>query len=130
MPTSIAPNLFELTGGGIAVTYSTTSLDGKPRLTYKKGRKTLSFAGKEITATEAGIGKLVTVLIAGTPDRDSTAFTILLPGILLADRSRKASFKTIGVTTVAKTSITGQPTGVQQAYKAVDLRGVARQVDF
>ena len=130
MPTPIAPNLFELAGASIAVTYSTTSLDGKPRLTFKKGRKTLTFAGKEITATETGIGKLVTVLIAATPDKDSTTFAILLPGILLADRSRKASFRTIGVTTVTKTSITGRPIGVQQTYKVVELQGAARKVDF
>jgi hypothetical protein len=33
-----------LTGDDVQVNYSTTSIDGKPRFTFKKGQKTLEFA--------------------------------------------------------------------------------------
>jgi hypothetical protein len=129
MAKKAAPNLFDLSGEGITVSYSTTSIDGKPRFTYKKGRQSLSFSGKDITSLDIGIGTLVSVLIASTPDKDSTTFSIVLPAIILPDSNRQA-FRTIGITTTTRTTIAGPPPGAQQTYKAVALRGVAQSVDF
>jgi hypothetical protein len=130
MANGIEPNLYELNGEGIAVTYSTTSIDGKPRLTYMKGRKSLSFAGKEILSTTTPLGTLVGVLIASVPDQSSTTFSFLLPGIQLAASSKKQSFRTVGITTTEATSIAGPVKGVQQTYKTVALRGSGKQVEF
>jgi len=124
-----APNLFQLSNEGLAVTYSTTSLDGKPRFTFKKGRQTLDFAGDQIASVESGIGTLVSVVIANVPDKAVTTFSVLIPDIRLPASNRQA-FRTIGITTVAKTTISGPPVGVQQTYKTVALRGSARQVTF
>ena len=129
MPTLTAPNLFELKGTGVAVTYSTTSIDGTPRFTFTKGRQTLNFSGKQITPLAAGIGTLVSVMIASIPDKSTTTFSVLLPAILVSGSTRQA-FRTIGITTVAATSIAGPVKGVQQTYKTVLLRGSARRVDF
>jgi hypothetical protein len=127
-PTS-APNLFELNGTGIAITYSTTSIDGTPRFTFKKGRQTLNFAGNQITRVDAGIGTLVSVVIAAVPDKSTTTFSVLLPRIQVTGSKRQA-FRTIGITTVTDTSITGPVAGVQQTYKVTPLRGSARLVAF
>ncbi len=129
MATLTAPNLFELKGTGVAVTYSTTSIDGTPRFTFIKGRQTLNFSGNQITTLAAGIGTLVSVVIASIPDKSTTTFSVLLPAILLSGSNRQA-FRTIGITTVATTSIAGPVKGVQQTYKTVLLRGSARRVDF
>ena len=129
MAKKTAPNLFELSGDGIGVTYSTTSIDGKPRLTFKKGRKTLSFSGAQIDSRDAGIGTLVSVVLENTPDKGSTSFSVLLPAIQLAD-SKKQSFRTIGITTVASTTIVGPVKGAQQTYKTIVLRGSARLAEF
>src|SRR5262245_14809094 len=83
MAPSTIPNLFNLAGEGLTVSYSTTSIDGKPRFTFKKGRKTLTFAGSEITSVAAGIGTLVSVVIAQVPDKSTTTFSVLLPAIKL-----------------------------------------------
>jgi len=123
-----APNLFELKGTGVAVTYSTTSIDGTPRFTFKKGRQTLNFSGNQITTLAAGIGTLVSVMIASIPDKSTTTFSVLLPAILVSGSNRQA-FRTLGITTVAATSIAGVK-GVQQTYKTVLLRGSARVVTF
>ena len=58
MATNNTPNLYELSGEGITVTFSTTSIDGKPRFTFKKGRQTLSFSGNQITSQETEIARL------------------------------------------------------------------------
>jgi hypothetical protein len=50
MAKQLVPNLFQLSGEGITATYSTTSIDGQPRFTYKKGRQTLNFAGSDTVA--------------------------------------------------------------------------------
>jgi hypothetical protein len=129
MPPRRAPNLFNLSGEGVTVTYSTTSIDGKPRLTFKKGRNTLNFSGDEIDSVGTNIGTLVSVVVATVSDKSVTSFSVLLPAIRLPD-SKKQAFRTIGITTVAATTIAGPPPGAQQTYKTVALRGSAEQVEF
>ena len=129
MAKQLVPNLFQLSGEGIAATYSTTSIDGQPRFSYKKGRQTLNFAGSDIETANIGIGTLVSVVVARIPDKSSTTFSILLPPVQLTD-TRKQAFRTIGITTVTATTIAGPAAGVQQTYKTVALRGSAKQVAF
>jgi hypothetical protein len=129
-PTSITPNQFELRAGGIQIVYSTSSIAGNAQLSFTKGRKTLNFTGKEIRVMDVNIGSLVTVTLAMVPDESFTTFSFLLPAINLAKQSARQSFRTIGITTVHKTTLAGPPKGVQQVYKPVELRGTARQVQF
>jgi len=126
---SLTPNSFQLTGDDVQVNYSTTSIDGKPRFTFKKGQKTLDFAGNQISSSNVKIGTLVSVVIAAIPDKSTTTVSILLPAIRLPE-SRRQAFRTFGITTVTKTSIVGPPVGVQQTYTTVALRGSARLVAF
>jgi hypothetical protein len=70
------------------------------------------------------------VTIAKTVDRGFTTFSFLLPTIELSTASAKQLFRTIGITTVHKTTIAGPVKGPQQAYKVVLLRGTAQQVAF
>jgi hypothetical protein len=127
MAQKIVPNQYELAGVGVQVTYSTSSLPGKPQLTFTKGRKTLNFTGNEIGVVDTVVGTLVTVTIASTPDLNSTTFSFLVPSIELAKESAKQSFRTIGITTISKTPI-GPVKGVQQTYKIVELRCTAQHV--
>jgi hypothetical protein len=129
MAPGITPNQYELQGTGVNLTYSTSSFAGRPQLTLKKGRQTLTFSGDDIGVLETQVGTLITVTIATVPDQESTSFSILLPAIQLSNHS-KESFTTIGLATVRKTTIAGPPNGVQETYKTVTLRGSAEQVDF
>jgi len=126
---NLTPNSFQLAGDDVRVNYTTTSIDGKPRFTFQKGRKTLEFAGNEISSSTVNIGTLVSVVIAAVPDESSTTFSILLPAMRLPE-SRRQTIRTFGLTTVTKTSLVGPPVGVQQTYKMVELRGYARLLDF
>jgi hypothetical protein len=130
MAQKIVPNSYDLQGPGVSINYSTTSLAGKPQLRFKKGRQTLDFSGDEIGTLDTQIGTLITVTIAKTVDRGFTTFSFLLPAIELAAASSKQSFRTLGITTVHKTTIAGPVKGVQETYKYVELRGVARHVAF
>lgn len=130
MPTQIIPNQFDLRGGTIRISYSTSSFAGGAQLTFKKGRLTLNFRGSQINEVETSIGSVITVVIGNVPDKSSTSFSFLLPAINLATVSTKQAFRTIGITTTHKTSIGGPPKGVLNTYRTVELSGVALQVAF
>jgi hypothetical protein len=128
MAQNITPNQYELSGQGIRIVYSTSGIAGTPQLSFTKGRKTLTFSGKEIGVVDTNIGSLVTVTIAMTPDKSFTTFTLLLPAIQLAKETGKQAFRTLGIITVHKTSLGGPVKGVQQTYKSVQLKGTAQRV--
>ena len=128
MAQEIIPNQFVIQGQGIHIVYSTSGIAGTAQLTFKKGRKSLNFTGDEIVLSDLRIGTLVSVTIARIPDRSLTSFGFLLPMIRLPKESAKQSFRTLGITTVDKTTIGGPAKGVQQTYKAAQLRGTAQRV--
>ena len=129
MPTDTTPNLYELKGDKLKVTYATTSFTGQPTFTLQQGRKTLTFDKKQIQTTRLPIGSLVTVTVETLPDVKTTTFSLVLPDVNMQD-STKVSIKTIGITTTAKTSIGGPKTvkGAIQTYKVANLSGSARIV--
>jgi hypothetical protein len=130
MAQKITPNQYDLSGQSVRIGYSTSSIAGSPQLTFTKGRKTLTFTGKQIGVLDTNIGALVTVTIAMTPDKDFTTFSVLLPAIQLARETGKQAFRTVGITTIHKTSLAGPVKGVQQTYKVIELKGTAQQVVF
>ncbi|MCC6588792.1 MAG: hypothetical protein IT168_18995 [Bryobacterales bacterium] len=124
-----SPNLYELTGTRLKVTYSSSSISGKPLLTIRQGRKDQQFTGNEIKTDKTQIGQLITVTLEAQPDRKTVLFSVLLPDVNLPD-SLKSTIKTEAVVTTIKTTIAGPPKGQVQTYKTVLLSGMARSVDF
>ena len=74
------PNLYELSGNGIHVTYSTTSITGKPLFNYHDSFQTRNFSGDEIQTVDTILGQLVSVFLVRTIDSGSTSFTGADPG--------------------------------------------------
>jgi hypothetical protein len=124
------PNLFVLTGAGVKIAYSTSSLAGPPLLTYKDGKQTLTFQGDEIHLSDSDIGQQVTVILEQIPDLRTVTLTLLLPVINLDEPETR--FRTIGIVATHLTSIGGPDlvNGVLQTYRAKDLKGIARFVIF
>ncbi len=97
------PNLFELSGYGVQITYSTTSIDGQPRFDYQGPygpQENLSFTGSEIRTQQSELGTLVSVTLLRTVDAGNTVLTLLLPYVRLAGQNAQ-SFETLAI--VAKT---------------------------
>jgi hypothetical protein len=124
------PNLFELRGGGIKVTYSTSSLDGKPRLTYEDQKISLTFQGEEIRSMDTEIGLQLTVTLEQVPDLQTVTLTLILPTINL--QGNEGRFRTQAIITTHRTSIGGPDLvkGPLQLYRVKPLRGIARVVVF
>ena len=123
------PNLFELSGDGIQVTYSTSSISGKPLFNYHDGLQAKNFSGNEISVVDPVVGKLVSVFLVRTIDAGSTSFTVLIPAVHLPP-SNVATITTEGVTTLHKFSIVGPPLGQTELYTFHCLNGTARFVEF
>jgi hypothetical protein len=123
-PTLKTPNLFELAGDGISVSYSTTSFGGKPVLSYHDAFQSKSFVGDQIRTVETEIGTLVTVTIFLTVDSGSTTFTILIPAVNLRT-SDSVQISTFGITTLHRFSIIGPPQGQTESYTTHRLSGTA-----
>jgi hypothetical protein len=126
---NIQPNLYELSGYGIHVTYSTTSITGKPLFNYHDAVQTKSFSGDEIQTQDSILGSLVSVFLMRTIDGPSTSFTLLVPNVRLP-ASEVANISTEGITTLHKFSIIGPPLGQTELYTLHQLQGTARSVAF
>ena len=125
------PNLYELQGDKVQITYSSSSISGQPKFEFRQGRKPLQFSGTEIQTEKTLIGTLVTITIEETPDLKRVTFSLLLPDFNL-QQSGKVNIKTIGIVTTTKTSIGGPKLikGALQTYKVVNLSGSSKAVQF
>jgi hypothetical protein len=62
------PNLFQLQGDDVSITYSTSGFDGKPHFGYQDAVQSKQFSGDQIRTTESELGALVTVFLRQTVD--------------------------------------------------------------
>ncbi|MFB9264254.1 hypothetical protein ACFFWD_13905 [Bradyrhizobium erythrophlei] len=123
------PNLYEVSGHGIHVTYSTTSITEKPLFNYHDTFQTKNFSGDEIQTQSSMLGTLVSVFLLRTIDGPSTSFTLLVPSVRLP-ASEVATISTEGITALHKFSIVGPPVGQTELYTVHPLHGTARFVVF
>src|SRR5437764_6208589 len=100
----VHPNLYNLFGDGLHITYSTTGIDGKPHFTYHSATQSLSFSGDQIETQQSPLGTLVTVFIFRTIDGPSTSFTLLVPRVNL-NTHEHLQISTEGITTLHRLSI-------------------------
>lgn len=124
------PNLYQVHGSGLQITYATSGIDGKAHLQYHDSAQTLQFSGDEIRTVEAEIGTLVTVTIRMTVDTGSTSFTLVIPQVNL-DSSNHVNIHTFGITTVHRFSvIPAFNHGQTELYTVSQLSGTAAFVVF
>ena len=80
-------NHFSLSGGHIHVDYSSTSMNGEPRLAHHDLVRNPSFAGSNIRRVDvAGIGTIVSVTLKITVDVGSTTFSVFIPRVIVLVR--------------------------------------------
>ncbi len=131
-PLPAPPNLFELVGKKLEISYATSSFAGEPRLSYNTPTQSLDFAGDEIRQTRTEIGQLVTVTINQVPDLKTVTLTLLIPEINLPTDGDGVAFKTKAIFTTHPTTIAGRELveGPLQTYRVKALLGKASRVEF
>jgi hypothetical protein len=128
--TFISPNLFQLSGNNLHISYSTSGIDGKPHFSYQDGQHNLNFIGDDIRTVEGDLGTVVSVTIQRTIDSGSTSFSVLIPRVNLA-AGESVRIRTKGIVTIHRFSIVPALNhGQLDLYTATTLRGTASQVDF
>jgi len=124
------PNLFQLHGSGIHITYSTSGIDGKPHFSYQDAHQTLNFSGNEIQRVDSELGATVSVFIRRTIDSGSTTFSLLVPRANLTG-NETIPIHTVGLTAVHRFSIVSAfDHGQLDTYTTTELNGTASAVVF
>ena len=125
------PNDYELSCDGVTLTYSTTSFDGSPRLSFREGGRALDFSGEEIGTLATKLGTEVTVTLEVISDDRTVTLTLLVPAINLGE-GPDIEFATVAIETTNLTTIGGPAliTGPLQTYRVIELNGTAKRVDF
>jgi hypothetical protein len=128
--TLVTPNLYQLQGKNLHVTYSTSGIDGRAHFSYQDTHQSLSFRGDEIRTQETEIGTLVSVTLRRTVDTGSTSFSVLIPTVNL-EQGHSAPLSTEGITTIHRFSVVPAfNKGQTELYSAATLRGTAQFVLF
>lgn len=124
-------NLFDITGP-IQINYSSSSITGKPLLSYNDSELDLNFAGDDITRTDSSLGELVTVTVQMVPDAFVRIFTLIVPSIRLA-AGEQVEFGTLSIETTDRSGAfvaPSGPAGVLQVYQVHQMSGSAQHVVF
>jgi hypothetical protein len=124
------PNLYQVHGHNLHISYSTSSITGQPRFSYHDAQQTQDFEGDAIRTVDTEIGTLVTVIIFKTIDSGSTSFTLIVPHVNL-DQATSVPIVTDGITTLHRFSIVQALNhGQTELYTVVRLTGTASSVSF
>jgi hypothetical protein len=127
---TVTPNLYQLSGHHLHVSYSSSGIDGKPHMTYQDTHQSKSFRGDEIRTVECDLGTLVSVTLRLTVDVGSTTLSLLIPRIRISPTSAAA------VHTECITTVHSMPFGPQtiqgqlDSYTVTSLRGTAQVVMY
>jgi hypothetical protein len=122
-----SPNLYQLAGSGIHVTFRTQGFRA-PFFTYQDDQRSLSFSGEQVRLVHVpDLGTVVSVTLMLTVDSGSTTFSLVLPRVNLPTQLRASEpVHTIAVITVHQISIAPQfDLGQRDFYKPVFLTGAA-----
>lgn len=122
---------FEISGP-IVIIYSTTSITGEPRFSYRDAECDRQFSGAEITRVDDPIlGAFVTVVLHAEPDNFVRSFTLVVPAVR-GEEGSETEFSTFGFETVARETIADPANlpGVQHGYQVHQLAGIAKVIQF
>jgi len=126
-----APNHFQLSGGGISITYLPVGVGSLTHLQYQDAQRTLNFTGDQIRKVDVpDLGSIVSVTLTITLDSGSTTFSVLIPKMTLHNTTgASAQIQTEGITTVHRFSpIPAFNLGQNELYSVTPLRGNASNV--
>jgi hypothetical protein len=121
------PNLYQLNGHSVSLSYSLSDIAGQPTLAFTVGKYKGTAHKKEIhiAKPDLGLGQLITVELKPGANADEPAprFSFLLPDVTL-QAGKQTPFETIGITTNV---IRKGP--AHQHYTSVMLKGEASFVE-
>lgn len=127
----LQPNLFELRGYKTQITYSTTSIQGVPQLSYSNQEQERAFSGEEIQVEQTAFAQSFTVfLTTGAADEPIESVTLLLPAIQLNSKVKELPIQTLLLLSIRAAFVNIDAPLQLQTYDTVSLSGTAKFVQF
>lgn len=129
--TFTSPNHYQLSGGGISITYLPVGAGGLSYLQYQDAQRTLNFTGTQIRKVDVpDLGSVVSVTLTMTVDTGYTSFSVLIPQTSLQNTAgASAHIRTDGITTVHRLGlIPVVGLGQDELYTVTPLHGTASSV--
>jgi hypothetical protein len=129
--TFTAPNHYQLSGGGINITFLPVGAGGVAHFQYHDHQRTMNFSGDQVRKVDVpDLGTVVSVTLVLTVDSGSTTFSVLIPKTTLQSTTgASAHIYTEGITTVHKFSLVPAfDLGQDETYTVTPLRGTASSV--
>lgn len=129
--TFTAPDHYQLSGGGISITYLPVGAGGLAHLQYQDSQRTLNFTGDQVRKVDVpDLGSIVSVTLSLTVDSGSTTFSVLIPQTTLSNTlGSSAHISTDGITTVHRFGLVPVfNLGQDEIYSVTPLRGTASNV--
>ena len=124
-------NTFSMSGDGSHVDYASTSINGRPKLTYHDTVQTRAFSGGELRTVEVpDLGTIVSVTLSIVPDVGSTTFSVLIPTVDVTELGTLNPVTTDAITTVHRTPFVAQFVGQRELYRVTRMTGTARALVF
>ena len=119
------PNVYQLAGDEIQITYTVSNSNGQPQLDYQDAQGSRTFTGNQVRSEQSPLGTLVTVFLVQTVDTGSTTLTLAVPGVNLGTTTEQP-IETFAVVTSNLFSILEMHTPRQtQVYQVCSLQGTA-----
>lgn len=119
------PNVYQLAGDGIQITYTVSNTNGEAQLDYQDAQGSRTFTGNQINSEQSPLGTLVTVFLLQTVDMGSTTLTLVVPGVNLGNTTEQP-IETFAVVTNNLFSILEMHKPRQtQVYQVNSLQGTA-----
>lgn len=124
-------NLFDISAP-MRISYSRSSISGRPLFSYADAELDLDLGGPDLTRVDTALGELVTVTLQDAVDAFVRTFTLVVPTIRLA-MGDEVEFDTLGIETTDRSGAfvpAPGPSGVLQTFRIHELHGVAKLVAF
>jgi hypothetical protein len=119
------PNVYQLAGDGIQITYTVNNSNGQAQLDYQDAQGSRTFTGNQVNSQQSPLGTLVTVFLLRTVDAGSTTLTLVVPGVNLGTTTEQP-IETFAVVTNNLFSILEMHKPRQtQVYQVSSLQGTA-----
>jgi hypothetical protein len=124
LKTLVEPNTYSVSGDGTEITYSTSSIDGSPGLSYTGPKGEMTFSGDEIQTLDTELGTEVTVTLEDIADLHVMTLTLRIPEMWVAPGSGLA-FRTMAILVTKEEPVTGKigVPAAREQYASVDLEG-------
>ena len=121
---SLSPATFyDLSGGDIDVSYSTTGIAGQPSLTYLDDEETRTFSGDQIKRAHTEFGEVVSVYLKQGREGGGKIFSLIVPRVNVTSTG-SARVRTHGIVSHQRILVP-TPRGQEITNRVISFTGTA-----